>query len=518
METIEVESLRNTKVELKSKLDESDVFLKYGIYAKEKIPLDTSILRDTFFSKILKSGSIDFFCAHCLKGRAEEQFSPDDFEHTGDRCSDCGIWCCSSACLSEFMKYHEEECELRKLIIDKMDEIEYDVELARMISKLLIKQVLQDPGLETFELLPWDYRSKLSPQTIEMYEVTVNGMIALGTFLPDGHRFKPFLNTENLWKLLLRINRYSDNLWDLNFTNPNTAVAFMNLRGLVRHSCYPNCEWIQLNSEEYCLRPIREIQAGEEITLCLIPHMLAKFQRIQLLQTHMNLDSCSCCRCSDLEWMNRDRELSGIKCQAVGCGGVFYFDNGNVLCNKCGNTASVEYITDVAHHIHELLDKAQRLSQSSEFMQTQGHAAAMELKDYLDEKVHSRHKFHQNVDDLLIDFNLKNGNIKEALIPLERSVERLKDRDVYAQYSSVLVRYLFRYVHILNESVELLLKKKKQLSKVEKTTLKLHVSLRKINADLMVETAKIIYGETHPIFERYSAMQSFFDTQRIRNK
>ncbi|XP_014304012.2 histone-lysine N-methyltransferase SMYD3-like [Myotis lucifugus] len=64
---------------------------------------------------------------------------------------------------------------------------------------------------------------------------------------------------------------------------------------LLNHSCDPNCS-IVFNGPHLLLRAVRDIQAGEELTICYLDMLMTSAERRQQLRDQYCFD-CDCARC-----------------------------------------------------------------------------------------------------------------------------------------------------------------------------------------------------------------------------
>ncbi|ELW49533.1 SET and MYND domain-containing protein 3 [Tupaia chinensis] len=85
----------------------------------------------------------------------------------------------------------------------------------------------------------------------------------------------------------------------------------MSCMSLLNHSCDPNCS-IVFNGPHLLLRAVRDIEVGEELTICYLDMLMTSEERRKQLRDQYCFE-CDCFRCQ-----TQDKEMTLIGAGAVG--------------------------------------------------------------------------------------------------------------------------------------------------------------------------------------------------------
>ncbi|KAK8805595.1 hypothetical protein WA158_002251 [Blastocystis sp. Blastoise] len=362
----------DTSFSFNSCLENSGLLIKVDevkgryIVANKIIPSGDDVLRAYPFVSVVDGGKDHQWCSCCLK-TSSKMF----------QCSRCGhALYCSRECQLKDWQNHKLECKSLASIRPNKP-----TQTVLLLSRLLRCICTGDSGLyyenaeyhtgpmknsqgTSEDILKLIYHED-TPRNEEDYAnyqnicMLVRRLIRDESWVEDQNKKNNiYIQIENMIKLLLRMssNVFTTLTDDLNIT----GIGIYPVASLFNHSCIPNCA-VTFDHNMICIRAMKTIQKGEELTISYIDEHQPLYQRQKML-LHDYHFKCTCERCTH-PILELENLFVSYNCPLPSCKGI---------CKPQGDNLSIErthYKCDKCHKIYDKKSLSDRLEKKIEIAQ-----------------------------------------------------------------------------------------------------------------------------------------------------
>lgn len=235
-----------------------------GMFANQKFFREQLILSE---SCLAYSTANDSVCRHCLS----------ELQNGKSELCQCGTIYCSSSCRTNDQTDHGNECVVLKFYLESRKLATCKIAI-RLLSNRRIERL--DPFM----------RHLVSPSEMDEYFKVILGLCA-NIHLEMLYGFDMNECFENIRKIpYLRFEALSDNL-------ESCGEFIADKISACNHSCSPNAEVVFAGPTDIRLFALKDIEIGEEITICYGSPTQSRAQRRSFIKQAYNFD-CSCERCT----------------------------------------------------------------------------------------------------------------------------------------------------------------------------------------------------------------------------
>ena len=154
--------------------------------------------------------------------------------------------------------------------------------------------------------------------------------------------------------------------------NTDVALALLRYHCYLRHSCKPNCAFVN-NNDTMELRSISTISEKEELTVSYIDLYQMREDRIIKLR-YSKFMTCKCKKCVEPIEKSKDRFLEGFLCSGQNCKGLFLTHSSNpndnkkdreIVCTDCKLTKKLSEMQNELEKASKLFDQMVDLYQNN---------------------------------------------------------------------------------------------------------------------------------------------------------
>ncbi|KAN0085790.1 hypothetical protein V8E55_006924 [Tylopilus felleus] len=316
---------------------------------------------------VLSNQYLDSHCSSCAKAASTSPFM---------RCSGCGkLRYCSTSCQKADWSLHKPECSALKRWDETAPSAELGVpnDAVRCFGRILWR--MKSKGLDsgwTKEIQAMQSHKVALQQSasVESHTHLAHSLVRyLGLAAPSDLEEYGIMSAGHLVNLISRFITNTVALTSPSLTPIGAAVS--PLVALTNHSCVPNAVVVfprssksKLNEPVMNLIALRDIPAGEEVSIAYIDTTLPTMQRQKVLTETYNF-TCQCPLCKQADTVVDPREA--VLCPKS-CGGNCPLpteENSISRCSACKAALSDPHtIIDAVRIGQEALDKATRLQSS----------------------------------------------------------------------------------------------------------------------------------------------------------
>ncbi|XP_038617029.1 histone-lysine N-methyltransferase SMYD3 isoform X1 [Tachyglossus aculeatus] len=224
-------------------------------------------------------GSADGLCEHCLQ-RNENLL----------RCSRCKVArYCGSVCQKQAWQDHKRECSCLQSSKPRFPPDSVRL-LGKVVFKLLRETSCPSEKLYSFSELESNIKNLSEEKREGLGHLAVTLQLYLKEEIQDASQLPPgFDILESFAKVICNGFTIS------NGEMQEVGVGLYPSMSLLNHSCDPNCV-IVFEGTSLFLRAVREIQTGEELTICYLDVLLPSQERQKQLKEQYCF-ACDCIRC-----------------------------------------------------------------------------------------------------------------------------------------------------------------------------------------------------------------------------
>ncbi|XP_063092837.1 histone-lysine N-methyltransferase SMYD3 isoform X4 [Cavia porcellus] len=270
----------------------------------------------------VSKGSRGVVCDHCLLGKEKLM-----------RCSQCRVAkYCSAKCQKKAWQDHKQECKCLKSCKPR-----YPPDSVRLLGRVVIKLMEKTPSESEKLYSFYDLESNINKLTEDKKEGLRQLAMTFQHFMreeiQDASQLPPSFDIFEAFakcvepRILCILGRCSST--ELHPKTHNTFLVICNSfticnaemqevgvglypsMSLLNHSCDPNCS-IVFNGPHLLLRAVRDIEVGEELTICYLDMLMTSEERRKQLRDQYCFE-CDCFRCQtqdkDADMLTGDEQV-----------------------------------------------------------------------------------------------------------------------------------------------------------------------------------------------------------------
>ncbi|KAL1769896.1 histone-lysine N-methyltransferase SMYD3 [Sigmodon hispidus] len=245
-------------------------------------------------------GSRGVVCDRCLLGKEKLM-----------RCSQCRIAkYCSAKCQKKGWPDHKRECKCLKSCKPR-----YPPDSVRLLGRAIVKLMDEKPSESEKLYSFYDLESngdlkcqcKLTEEKKEgLRQLAMTFQHFMREEIQDASQLPPSFD---LFEAFAKVICNSFTI--CNAEMQEVGVGLYPSMSLLNHSCDPNCS-IVFNGPHLLLRAVREIEAGEELTICYLDMLMTSEERQKQLRDQYCFE-CDCIRCQtqdkDADMLTGDEQI-----------------------------------------------------------------------------------------------------------------------------------------------------------------------------------------------------------------
>ncbi|XP_055438046.1 histone-lysine N-methyltransferase SMYD3 isoform X1 [Bubalus kerabau] len=243
----------------------------------------------------VSKGSRGVVCDRCLLGKEKLM-----------RCSQCRIAkYCSAKCQKKAWQDHKRECKCLKSCKPR-----YPPDSVRLLGRVVFKLMQETPSESEKLYSFYDLESNINKLTEDKREGLRQLALTFQHFMreeiQDASQLPPSFDIFEAFAKVI-----CNSFTICNAEMQEVGVGLYPSMSLLNHSCDPNCS-IVFNGPHLLLRAVRDIEAGEELTICYLDMLMTSEERRKQLRDQYCFD-CDCFRCQtqdkDADMLTGDEQV-----------------------------------------------------------------------------------------------------------------------------------------------------------------------------------------------------------------
>ncbi|XP_023488370.1 histone-lysine N-methyltransferase SMYD3 isoform X2 [Equus przewalskii] len=224
-------------------------------------------------------GSRGVVCDRCLLGKEKLM-----------RCSQCRVAkYCSAKCQKKAWQDHKRECKCLKSCKPR-----YPPDSVRLLGRVVFKLMEETPSESEKLYSFYDLESNINKLTEDKKEGLRQLAMTFQHFMreeiQDASQLPPSFDVFEAFAKVI-----CNSFTICNAEMQEVGVGLYPSMSLLNHSCDPNCS-IVFNGPHLLLRAVRDIEAGEELTICYLDMLMTSEERRKQLRDQYCFE-CDCFRC-----------------------------------------------------------------------------------------------------------------------------------------------------------------------------------------------------------------------------
>ncbi|XP_048213469.1 histone-lysine N-methyltransferase SMYD3 [Perognathus longimembris pacificus] len=224
-------------------------------------------------------GSRGVVCDRCLAGKEKLM-----------RCSQCRVAkYCSAKCQKKAWPHHKGECKCLKSCKPR-----YPPDSVRLLGRVVFKLMEETPSESEKLYSFYDLESNINKLTEDKKEGIRQLVLTFQHFMreeiQDASQLPPSFDIFEAFAKVI-----CNSFTICNAEMQEVGVGLYPSMSLLNHSCDPNCS-IVFNGPHLLLRAVRDIKAGEELTICYLDVLMTSEERREQLRDQYYFE-CDCIRC-----------------------------------------------------------------------------------------------------------------------------------------------------------------------------------------------------------------------------
>jgi len=234
--------------------------------ATRDVKTGESVLCERGYGNVVLSANRAALCAVCLRA-ADADIC----------CDDCSkVFFCSQECQEVLQDVHEKECEALEEVDLAASKTGTDVDLLRLLIRILASRSLDDADGELHADDKGVVRASYANVKNLVHVLDAEGGLWAENVRAGAKRIlqdlpdECHLPVDEILVIAAQINENSYSLDALDEKHLVAGVGLFPICGLINHSCQPNCTWSNAGDGIMEVRALRDIKAGEEVTLSYI--------------------------------------------------------------------------------------------------------------------------------------------------------------------------------------------------------------------------------------------------------
>ncbi|KAM6165750.1 histone-lysine N-methyltransferase SMYD3 isoform 2-T2 [Erethizon dorsatum] len=240
-------------------------------------------------------GSRGVVCDHCLLGKEKLM-----------RCSQCRVAkYCSAKCQKKAWQDHKRECKCLKSCKPR-----YPPDSVRLLGRVVIKLMEATPSESEKLYSFYDLESNINKLTEDKKEGLRQLAMTFQHFMreeiQDASQLPPSFDIFEAFAKVI-----CNSFTICNAEMQEVGVGLYPSMSLLNHSCDPNCS-IVFNGPHLLLRAVRDIEVGEELTICYLDMLMTSEERRKQLRDQYCFE-CDCFRCQtqdkDADMLTGDEQV-----------------------------------------------------------------------------------------------------------------------------------------------------------------------------------------------------------------
>ncbi|XP_059761303.1 histone-lysine N-methyltransferase SMYD3 isoform X1 [Balaenoptera ricei] len=240
-------------------------------------------------------GSRGVVCDRCLLGKEKLM-----------RCSQCRVAkYCSAKCQKKAWQDHKRECKCLKSCKPR-----YPPDSVRLLGRVVFKLMEETPSESEKLYSFYDLESNINKLTEDKKEGLRQLALTFHHFMreeiQDASQLPPSFDIFEAFAKVI-----CNSFTICNAEMQEVGVGLYPSMSLLNHSCDPNCS-IVFNGPHLLLRAVRDIEAGEELTICYLDMLMTSEERQKQLRDQYCFD-CDCFRCQtqdkDADMLTGDEQV-----------------------------------------------------------------------------------------------------------------------------------------------------------------------------------------------------------------